>query len=81
MDQKVFGKIIHIIVTLYTFKKINNSKTLTGWLKIKVLRYKKENPGVIQFKYNNSDEDYQSINVCRRGRPTVLQTNTNLKCE
>lgn len=46
-----------------------------NWLKIKVLKYEKTNPGVIQFKYNYSDEEFKSIRVSGRGRPTKYPDN------
>lgn len=46
-----------------------------NWLKIKVLKYEKTEPGVIQFKYNYSDEQFKSIRVSGRSRPTKLSDN------
>lgn len=39
-----------------------------SWMKIKVMRYEKENPGHILFKYNYSQIEFKRINVFGRGR-------------
>lgn len=46
-----------------------------NWLKIKVLKYEKTEPGIVQFKYNYSDEALKSIRVSGRGRPTKYPDN------
>lgn len=33
------------------------------------MRFEKNKPGVMQFKYNFSDEEYRSIQVYEKGRP------------
>lgn len=38
------------------------------WLKVKCLKFEREKPGVIQFRYGHSGE-YKSVNVFGRGRP------------
>jgi len=40
-----------------------------NWLKIKVLKYEKNMSGVIQFKYNYSDKEFNIIRISGRGRP------------
>lgn len=39
------------------------------WLKLKVMRYEKNKPGQILFKYNYSDLEYRTLRVITRGRP------------
>lgn len=53
----------------------NKSKDTDGqtvkWLHIKSLRYSKQHPHIIQYKYEHSS-DYKAINIFGKGRPAAL---------
>lgn len=46
-----------------------------NWLNIKVLKYEKNMSGVIQFKNNNSDKEFNIIRISGKGRPTKFPDN------
>lgn len=53
-------------------RNIDNLGAQVSWLKIKVMKYEKNKKGIIQFKYNYSDDEYRSIHVGGKGRPSKL---------
>lgn len=53
-------------------RTIDNEGQRVNWLKVKVLRYEKDKPGLILFKYNHSDQDFKSIRTAGRGRPVQM---------
>ncbi|XP_008178670.1 uncharacterized protein LOC103307937 [Acyrthosiphon pisum] len=48
---------------LIKHRTIDNYGAQVSWLKIKVMKYEKNKKGIIQFKYNYSDNEYRSIHV------------------
>lgn len=49
-------------------KSINTEGNRVNWMKIKVLRYEKDKPGIILYKYNHEDPEFQTIRTTGRGR-------------
>jgi len=59
-------------------RTIDNYGDQVSWLKIKVMKYEKNKKGIIQFKYNYSDNEYRSIHVGGKGRPSKLPENLKM---
>lgn len=71
LDLKMLGeKIMHN-------RTLDDNKRQVQWLKIKVLRFEKKNPGVISFKYNIEDEEFQLLRTYKIGRPPNMPIELN----
>lgn len=53
-------------------RTIDTDSNKVNWLKIKLMKYEKEQPDSILFKYNHSDEEFKTLIVRGRGRNTVM---------
>ncbi|CAH1108116.1 unnamed protein product [Psylliodes chrysocephalus] len=51
-------------------RTVNTEWSKVKWLQVKCFRIEKDNPGVVKYKYNHSD-DYLCINISGRGRPST----------
>jgi len=49
------------------------SASKINWMKVKCLKFEKNQPGVIQFRYSH-EGDYQSVNVSGRCQPQKYRT-------
>lgn len=61
-------------------RNIDTQGNRVSWLKIKVMRFEKNKPGIVQFKYNFSDDVYRSIQV-GKGRPSKVPENLKILYE
>ncbi|ESO84982.1 hypothetical protein LOTGIDRAFT_168241 [Lottia gigantea] len=52
-------------------RKRDQDGNIVNWLLIKCLRYQKDLPGIIQYRYRYTDQ-YRCINIFNRGRPPIL---------
>ena len=58
--------------TIIKNKTKDNKGEAVHWLKIKVMRYEKSEPGSILFKYNYSEDEFRILRVFGRGRPAEM---------
>lgn len=52
-----------------------------SWLKIKVMRYERNQPGYIHFKYNYTDPEYRISRIYGRDRPVDIPQNILPLCK
>lgn len=55
-------------------KTKDNLGNKVQWLKIKVLRYEKNTPGLIKFKYNIEDQEFLTIKTFKDQNPPNIPT-------
>lgn len=53
----------------------DDSGDKVSWLKIKVMRYEKNQPGCVLFKYNYTDPDFRILRVYGRGKSADIPKN------
>ncbi|XP_050516835.1 trophozoite cysteine proteinase-like [Diabrotica virgifera virgifera] len=63
----------------YPVLSMNTKKEKVNWLNIKWLRFDKEKPSIIQYKYCLSQENFEEIEVNCKGTAGRKRTSTNLE--
>lgn len=68
LHHQAFYDFKQLAKTLITNKRRGEDNTIINWLQVRSLRFEKNKPGVILYRYNYSDS-FKKLHVSGRGRP------------